>query len=76
MRTDGRLIRHRKGSEEQLLAQPTFTPDSRQVAFKVVSDKDDSHPRAEAIAFYTAQGEMKSLVPVPEIKPGATRPAE
>ena len=52
--------------------QPTFSPDSKQVAFKVF---DDDRKGVRAIAFFSPEGKELSRVSVPPIKPGSTRPA-
>ena len=52
--------------------QPTFTPDSKQVAFKVASGERNG---VSAIAFFSPEGKELSRVSVPAIKPGTTRPA-
>jgi len=52
--------------------KPTFTPDSKQVAFKVVSKGRNG---VSAIAFFSPEGKELSRVSVPPIKPGSTRPA-
>ena len=64
-----------KGGDTRLLAQPTFTPDSKRVAFKYLTQEKDSYPRVEAIVFFSPQGKELSRVPIPRIAPGTTRPA-
>jgi hypothetical protein len=49
-------------SEQNVLVQPTFTPDSKRVAFKLVSAKAK---RAVAIVFFSPQGRQLSRVPIP-----------
>jgi len=59
---------------EDMLVQPTFTPDSKRVAFKLVSA---SAKRAIAIVFFTPEGTRLSRVPIPGIETplGGAKPA-
>jgi len=52
-------------SEQNFLVQPTFTPDSKQVAFKLVSK---NAKRAVAIVFFSPDGRQLSRVPIPLIE--------
>jgi hypothetical protein len=76
MRTDGRLVGQWEGSDEEILAQPTFTPDSKRVAFKYMREKKDAGARVESIVFFTPQGEEESRVKLPPLKTGATQSSE
>jgi hypothetical protein len=69
------LIKHLQCGEERGLVQPTFTPDSKLVAFKYMEEEEGSYPRATAIAFFTPEGAEVSRVPIPRIDPATTRPA-
>ncbi len=59
-----------------LLVQPTFTPDSKRVAFKRMLAKGDVTPRTAEIVFFSPEGKELSSVAIPAIEPGTTRPAE
>jgi hypothetical protein len=61
-------------SLEEYLVQPTFTPDSKLVAFKYLA-KDEDYVRTVAIVFFTPEGKEVSRAAIPRIKPGTTRPA-
>jgi hypothetical protein len=72
---NGKVLKHWRGQEE-MLVQPTFTPDSNQVAFKSLSeDEKVGYTRTSAIVFFTPEGKELKRVPVPPIKPGTTHPA-
>jgi hypothetical protein len=69
------------GNDRDLLAQPIFTPDSRQVAFKqVITEEDDEKSdneeriRTTHIVFFTPEGQELFRVPIPPI-PDDERPA-
>ncbi|MBM4017966.1 MAG: hypothetical protein FJ288_06490 [Planctomycetes bacterium] len=67
LKMDGTILRHWKG-EAEVLAQPTFTPDSRQVAMKLMTAaaKDAKEPdRASAIVFFSPDGKELSRADVP-----------
>lgn len=57
------------------LVQPTFTPDSTQVAFKHLT-QDADHARTKAIVFFSPEGKETSRIAIPKIDPAATRPAQ
>ena len=57
------------------LAQPTFTPGGKLVAFKHMGKGETQGGRADAIVFFTPEGVQVGSVAIPEIKPGTTRPA-
>jgi hypothetical protein len=70
----GKLLKHWHGKDESL-AQPTFSPDGKSVAFKVMQKRPDEHPRAAAIAFFSPEGQQISRVDIPRIDPTATQSA-
>jgi len=70
----GTVAKHWQAQEGEILAQPAFSPDSKTVAFKYMKEREGSHPRAEAIAFFSPRGEELKRVPIPKIAPTATRP--
>lgn len=71
MTPDGKVLKSWEHKDD-LLVQPTFTPDSKQVAFKYMYKEER---RAAAIVFFTPEGKEVSRVAIPRIKPGTTRPA-
>jgi len=74
LKADGTVLKQWE-SKDEALAQPTFAPDGKQVAFKVLAQKEGDYLRAAAIAFFTPEGKEVSRTPIPKIKPGTTRPA-
>jgi hypothetical protein len=74
---DGRVLGSwEAGDTNGVLAQPTFTPDSRQVAFKLLVAEEDEDKLAgtSAIVFFTPEGQELFRVPIPPI-PADERPA-
>ncbi len=71
MSMDGEILKHWH-HEDDLLVQPTFTPDSTKVAFKYM---DTNENRTGAIVFFTPDGNELSSVNIPPIDPATTRPA-
>ena len=71
LKSDGKVLGtwHHKSD---LLVQPTFTPDSQQVAFKYMHEGER---RAGGIALFTPDGKHLRRVRIPPIAPGTTRPA-
>ncbi len=67
---DGNVLKSWSGEEEGLV-QPTFTPDSKRVAFKYIEDD-----RAAAIVFFTDECKEISRVTIQPIETGTTRPAD
>jgi len=59
-------------SEDNLLTQPTFSPDSQRVALKLMQDSE----RLSAIVFFSPAGQELTRVPIPPIDPAATQPAK
>ncbi len=78
MKGDGTILKAWT-SEKEALVQPTFTPDSKRVAFKSfgrLEEQDEGGPIAvRAVVFFTPQGEEISRVAVPLVSPPQTRPA-
>lgn len=75
----GKVLLRLQNDDSVYLAQPTFTPDSKQIAFKKFTDatasKKTDMKRAVGIVFYSADGKPGQEVPIAPIKPGTTRPA-
>jgi len=65
-----------KDTDKFGLFRPTFTPDSKHVAFRLLTDDEDDRTRTSAIVFFTRDGKEVSRVAIPKIEPGTTRPAE
>ena len=65
-----------KDTDKNSLIRPTFTPDSKRVAFKLITDNKDDRTGASAIVFFTPEGKEVSRVAIPEIAPGTTRPSK
>ena len=66
----GKLVRRwtAKADTEGMLVQPTFRPDSRQVAFKFLQkDEQTGYGRVVAIAFFTPEGKEISRVKIPPV---------
>ena len=66
----GKLVRRwtAKADTEGMLVQPTFRPDSRQVAFKFLQkDEQAGYDRVVAIAFFTPEGKEISRVKIPPV---------
>ncbi|GAF71586.1 unnamed protein product, partial [marine sediment metagenome] len=66
--TEGRVLKHQHSTDESKLVQPTFTPDSTQVAFKSFIEKNDS--RIYTIVFFTCRGEEISRINIPQMPRG------
>ncbi|OPX22516.1 MAG: hypothetical protein B1H04_04910 [Planctomycetales bacterium 4484_123] len=72
---NGKVLKTLKYEEEKgLLFCPTFSPDSRRVAFKWVSKEAETGPRTTAIIFYSPEGKLTGRVPIPPGKLPKTRP--
>lgn len=70
MKMDGTILQHWKGDKE-FLSQPTFTPDSKRVAFKlfVSATPEGKEPdRTAAIVFFSPDGKELSRAEVPAAK--------
>ena len=71
---EGKILNHWQVDHE-ILAQPTFTPDSNCVAMKHMKTDSDEQARVVAAVLYTVEGKEIARVAVPAIAPGTTRPA-
>lgn len=71
--SNGKLLGAWTGDDKQPLAQPTFTPDGTQVAFKVLvaGEKEEDGARVGAIAFFSPAGQEMRRV---NLLPGAAVP--
>jgi hypothetical protein len=61
------------------LADPTFTPDSKRVAFKKMVSAGGDTQRAASIVFFTPEGKEEAAADIPAAKlptPPAEKPAE
>jgi dipeptidyl aminopeptidase/acylaminoacyl peptidase len=70
LKRDGTILRHWH-SEKEWLAQPTFTPDSKQVAFKLmvsVAPEGKEPDHTAAIAFFSPDGKELRRAEVPAAK--------
>lgn len=75
LRADGKVLNTwTDGEETLLLFSPTFTPDSKRVAFKLLV-KEDNQAHCGLILFFTPEGKELARVEVPPVRPGQTRPA-
>lgn len=74
MKADGEVLKHWKAGEKLLMFRPTFTPDSKRVAFKRLTEKDD-RLRVSAIVFFTPDGKEIGGVAIPAAKRPASKPA-
>lgn len=77
MKASGQVLRHWR-SENEIRAQPTFTPDSRHVAMKCFTKEDEDevgYLRVAWIVYYTPDGKEVRRVKIPPIRPGTTRSA-
>jgi len=71
---DGKLLTSWE-HEADSLAQPTFTSDGEQVAFKYMRKGEGDTARAEAIVFFSADGKELRRVAIPPAKLPETQPA-
>lgn len=76
LNSSGKIERHVNADKDKIkLAQPTFAPDSKKVAFKQAIE--GSRPEAfNQIVFYTPQGKPITTVLIPPLPEGTTHPAE
>jgi len=74
LNSDGKVLKHWEGKGRRKLAQPTFTPDSKQVAFKYVVKEDAPYSRVVSIVFFTPNGKETSRVVVPGVDPSIIHP--
>ena len=66
---EGKIIKH-LSLTRQMLVQPTFTADSKQVAFKHMTEEEGDYLRVASIVFFTPEGVEVSRVEIPRIEPG------
>ena len=67
---DGRLLGEwHRPNENQALARPTFSVDSKQVACRLLVQDEHEKARTAAIVFFSPQGEEAFRVPVPPVEP-------
>jgi hypothetical protein len=59
-----------------MLAWPTFTPDGKKVAFKVLTRGEKDTAYVTAIAFFSPAGQELHRVQLPLTRPPQTQPAE
>lgn len=71
----GEVIGETQTYEDMVLSHPAFTPDSKQVAIKLVR-KEQSYFHTEAIVFYSLTGDELSRVPIPRVAPRAEQAQE
>jgi hypothetical protein len=74
MNSSGEVLKHWE-SDGEMLAQPTFAPDSKHVAFKSLAGEDTSYKRVDSIVFFKPDGTEASRIAVPPIDPATTQPA-
>ena len=73
----GALLMTWDGGDKELLACPAFTPDSKKVAFKVLTPGEkDGNGCATAVAFFSPAGQELHRVRLPVTRPPQTQPAE
>ncbi len=74
--SSGTLLTVRSG-DKQPLAQPTFTPDGKQVAFKLLYRGEDDTAWVVGIAFFSPAGQQLHVAGIPLLHPlPQTQPAE
>ncbi len=73
--TTGRILARWHSDEKIILSKPTFSPDSRQVAFKVSRQIAKNVETTDAIVFFTQAGRLLNRVRIPPIAAGTTHPA-
>jgi len=68
LKSSGKVVRHWE-NEDEVLAQPTFSPDSKRVALKSFRNEGDKESlRVGAIAFFSADGKELSRAEIPMAK--------
>lgn len=75
MTTNGHVLSILQSDKAMSLSQPVFSPDSRQVAFKIMREIGEKTLRTEGVVFCSSDGKILNRVEIPPIKPGTTRPA-
>ena len=61
----GKILKHIEHPKEVGLVQPTFSPDSQQVAFKYLAETGKNLGRVAEIVFFTPQGKETTRFKVP-----------
>lgn len=75
LKSSGKVVRHWE-SEDEVLVQPTFSPDSKRVAFKSFRKEGNKEPeRVSAIAFFSADGKELSQAEIPFAKEAEAKPS-
>lgn len=75
--SNGTLLGDWTGSQKGLFAaQPTFRPDGKQVAFKLLQKGQDDMGQVVAIGFFSPAGQELHRVNIAPLQPLPTRPAE
>jgi dipeptidyl aminopeptidase/acylaminoacyl peptidase len=68
LKSSGKVVRHWE-SEDEVLTQPTFSPDSKRVAFKSFWKEGDKEPeRVGTIVFFSADGKELSRAEIPPVE--------
>ena len=62
----GKVLKHIKHPKEICLVQPTFSPDSQQVAFKYLAEGKNNLDRVTEIVFFTPEGTETTRFKVPQ----------
>jgi WD40 repeat protein len=73
----GNLIKKLEIEEKRRLVHPTFSPDSKRIAFKVMQERDvnsESRLLVTDIEFYKPDGTVLSRIKVPIAVPGTIQP--
>jgi WD40 repeat protein len=63
---NGKVLKRLEYPEDIGLVQPTFSPDSQQVAFKYVAEAGNNLGRVTGIVFFTPQGKETTRFKVPQ----------
>jgi hypothetical protein len=71
---DGRTAQF-VGDPQALLEQATFSPDSRRVAVKAMTEAQDKSVRTNAIVFYSPEGKELYRVAIPAVEGATTQAA-
>jgi WD40 repeat protein len=76
LRADGTVLgTWDDGENKLLLFSPTFTPDSKRVAFKLLVKDDGEEAHCTLILFFTPDGKELTRVQIPPVRPRTTQPA-
>ncbi len=75
LRSSGAIVHHWHAEVEgTALVQPTFSPDGKTVAFKLIEDTNSDSGGTRAIVYYTPKGEKMAEVTLPALPAGTTQP--